>query len=136
MFRDNTLKDELVKPSDWKGKDVHEEDILCAAIMKNIPMLMATASFDGEIVVWNSVTELPHKRLTARKRAHISKPTKEVSFIALTPTFNAYQRDLGLIIRFTDKVLSSFFRLNFRLANPVYNLNLNDNLKIQIRFQI
>ena len=100
VFRDNTLKDELVKPSDWKGKDVHEEDILCAAIMKNIPMLMATASFDGEIVVWNSVTELPHKRLTARKRAHISKPNKEVSFIVLRLPKRPGFKSLDLQTRF------------------------------------
>ena len=63
MFRDHK-----VKTSEWKGLGEHEEDILCAAIMKNQPMQMVTASFDGDIVVWNSVTELASKHLTARKR--------------------------------------------------------------------
>ncbi len=78
MFRDNTLKNEIVKPSDWKGIHVHDEDILCAAIMKNMPMFMATGGFDGEIIIWNSVTELPHKRLISRKRAALNKTIKEV----------------------------------------------------------
>jgi hypothetical protein len=78
VFRDNTLKNEIVKPSDWKGIHVHDEDILCAAIMKNIPMFLATGGFDGEIVIWNSVTELPHKRLISRKRALPNKTNKEV----------------------------------------------------------
>ena len=49
VFRDNTLKDDIVKPSDWKGTHIHDEDILCSAIMTNIPMFLATGSFDGEI---------------------------------------------------------------------------------------
>jgi hypothetical protein len=43
--------------------------------MKNQPMQMVTGSFDGEIVVWNSVTELASKHLTARKR--VSKKNSE-----------------------------------------------------------
>ncbi len=58
----------LIIPSQWKGLGEHDEDILCAAIMKNQPMQMATGSFDGEIVIWNSVTELASKHLTTRKR--------------------------------------------------------------------
>lgn len=64
MFRDHK-----VKTSEWKGLEEHDEDILCTAIMKNQPMQMVTGSFDGDIVVWNSVTELASKHITARKRA-------------------------------------------------------------------
>ena len=63
MFRDHK-----VKTSEWKGLQEHEEDILCTAIMKNQPMQLVTGSFDGDIVVWNSVTELATKHLSARKR--------------------------------------------------------------------
>jgi hypothetical protein len=69
MFRDHK-----VKASEWKGLGEHDEDILCAAIMKNQPMQMVTGSFDGEIVVWNSVTELASKHLTARKRVSKKNP--------------------------------------------------------------
>ena len=63
MFRDHR-----VKISEWKGQGEHDDDILCGAIMKNQPLQMVTGSFNGEIVVWNSVTELASKHLTARKR--------------------------------------------------------------------
>ncbi len=68
MFRDHK-----VKPSEWKGKQEHDEDILCTALMKNQPMQLVTGGFDGDIVVWNSVTELPSKHLIARKRITNSK---------------------------------------------------------------
>ncbi len=70
MFRDHK-----VPATSWKGREEHEDDILCAAIMKIPPMFLATGSFDGDIVLWNSVTELCSKHITARKR--IIK-TKEV----------------------------------------------------------
>jgi WD40 repeat protein len=69
-FKENTFKQEVVAPSEWKGniKIEHEEDILCAALMKSQPMFLATGSFDGEILIWNSVTEFACKHLTSRKR--------------------------------------------------------------------
>ncbi|CAF0765559.1 unnamed protein product [Brachionus calyciflorus] len=73
IFRDNTMKDEIVKPSEWKGNEEHEEDILCADIMLHPPMILATGSFDGDIVLWNSVTEYSIKHLSARKRVLSAK---------------------------------------------------------------
>ena len=73
------FQNHLVKPSEWKGLGEHEEDILCAAIMKNQPMQMVTGGFDGEIVVWNSVTELASKHLTARKRVLKKSPHEVIS---------------------------------------------------------
>ena len=63
------IKDYRVKPAEWKGKEEHQEDIMCGAIMQNTPMFLATGSFDGEIIIWNSLNESATKRLTARKRA-------------------------------------------------------------------
>lgn len=37
--------------------------------MTTAPLLLATGSFDGEIVIWNSSTEFSNKHLDARKRA-------------------------------------------------------------------
>jgi hypothetical protein len=79
VFRDNTIKDFIVKPSNWNSKDEHQEDILCASIMKNPPMLLATGSFDGEIFIWNSVNESLLKRMNVRKKK--SKIIREVCFI-------------------------------------------------------
>lgn len=68
------MKDERVEPSEWNAKQtVHDEDILCAAVMSVPPMLLATGGFDGLIVIWNSVSELPSKFLTARRKLMVQK---------------------------------------------------------------
>lgn len=36
-------------------------------------MLLATGGFDGDIVIWNSVTELGSRHLASRKRVIKSK---------------------------------------------------------------
>ena len=81
VFRDSLMKDERVRAAEWNCvREEHQEDILCAAIMKTQPMFLLTASFDGDIVVWNSVTELPYKHLSARKRVtSVAAPKKEVN---------------------------------------------------------
>lgn len=84
LFRDNSFKEGLVKPSEWKGKDGHEEDIMCADVMKTQPMFLATGGFDGEIVVWNSVTEQSVKHLSARKRVISAKTTNVCQFLSLS----------------------------------------------------
>ena len=68
IFRDNMMNNDMVKPDEWKGREEHEEDILCIDIMLNPPLLMATGGFDGDIVIWNSVTEHPIRPLSARNR--------------------------------------------------------------------
>lgn len=68
IFRDNMMNNVLVKPDEWKAKEEHEEDILCADIMLSPPLFLATGGFDGDIVIWNSVTEHPVRHLSARKR--------------------------------------------------------------------
>ena len=45
----------------WKGGQVHKDDIL--AIDYCHPNLLATASFDGELVVWSLETEKMFVRL-------------------------------------------------------------------------
>jgi hypothetical protein len=39
VFRESNFKQHTVSPSEWKGDEEHEEDILCAAVMKNLPMV-------------------------------------------------------------------------------------------------
>ena len=67
--------------SEWKCvREEHDDDIFCAATMRTQPMFLVTGAFDGDIVVWNSVTEQPYKHLSARKRipnTHLAK--KEVN---------------------------------------------------------
>jgi succinate dehydrogenase/fumarate reductase-like Fe-S protein len=78
VFREQTFKEHRVMPSEWISKQELDDDIVCAACMKNTPLLLATGCFDGEIVIWNSVSELVHKRLVARKRPK-KEDTKSLS---------------------------------------------------------
>ncbi|XP_059802805.1 WD repeat-containing protein 49-like isoform X3 [Hypanus sabinus] len=55
VFRMDTLTEFLVQPSEWKGKAQHHNDILCAAFLP--PQTLATGSYDGEIVIWNNISE-------------------------------------------------------------------------------
>ena len=45
----------------WKGGQVHRDDIISVAHCP--PTLLATASFDGEICVWSTETQLLIVRL-------------------------------------------------------------------------
>ena len=99
IFRDNMMKDEMVKPDEWKGKEEHEEDILCADIMSHPPMLLATGGFDGDIVLWNSVTEHAIKHLSDRKRVLSAKyepnmgPRSTKNYRSLTRRFSIKQNE-------------------------------------------
>ena len=52
----------LVKPDRvWSGEHAHRDDILCAAYLPQL--LIATASFDGEIKIWTLENEQMYLRL-------------------------------------------------------------------------
>ncbi|XP_019371875.1 PREDICTED: WD repeat-containing protein on Y chromosome-like isoform X1 [Gavialis gangeticus] len=55
----------------WKGGQLHKEDILAVDYCPALGLL-ATASFDGEIIVWNSESQrvFLYLRETPRKRSH------------------------------------------------------------------
>ncbi len=73
VFRENEFRSQNVAPSAWEGKEAHTEDILCCAAMSVAPLLLATGSFDGEIVIWNSSTEFANRHLVSRKRTSAAK---------------------------------------------------------------
>ena len=49
----------------------HSDDILAASF--DAPSLLATASYDGEIIVWNINSEQPSRRLSQRSRRRYQK---------------------------------------------------------------
>nr|XP_006814770.1 PREDICTED: WD repeat-containing protein 49-like [Saccoglossus kowalevskii] len=57
----------------WRGGQVHKDDILSVDYCS--PNLLATASFDGEIIVWSVETEKMFKRL---RRGQPSKMTRKL----------------------------------------------------------
>ncbi|XP_033126562.1 WD repeat-containing protein 49-like isoform X2 [Anneissia japonica] len=64
VFRNQQLNQFHVEPSDWKGGQEHQDDILCASFQP--PSTLATASYDGEIVIWNTNSEVASKHLRER----------------------------------------------------------------------
>ena len=68
VFRESEFKEASVSVSRWEGEESHADDILCCGAMRVAPLLLATGSFDGEIVVWNSSSEFANRRLTARQK--------------------------------------------------------------------
>eukprot|EP00116_Pleurobrachia_bachei_P005317 sb/3465579/ len=66
VFRDKQLmsSDFTITPDEWSGKREHKEDIMCAVYRS--PGILATASSDGEIVMWNPSSENKTAVLDAR----------------------------------------------------------------------
>lgn len=56
------LKTYYVYPTDWNGKQEHVDDILAADFCA--PRTLVTASYDGDIVFWNSNTQNPIRKIT------------------------------------------------------------------------
>ncbi|XP_015845679.2 cilia- and flagella-associated protein 337 isoform X1 [Peromyscus maniculatus bairdii] len=58
VFRPQNFNQFSIQSEEWKGGIHHQDDILCAAFLP--PQTLATGSYDGEIVLWNSSTENAH----------------------------------------------------------------------------
>ncbi|XP_036350765.2 WD repeat-containing protein 49 isoform X1 [Ochotona princeps] len=82
VFRPQNFKQFFIQPEVWKGGVQHQDDILCAAFSP--PQILATGSYDGEIVLWNNSTENAHhvlhpKYQTLVKSQPDSKPQRCLS---------------------------------------------------------
>jgi len=66
VFRDKQLmsSDFNITPDEWSGRREHSEDIMCAAY--HAPGYLATASANGEIVLWNPNSENKIMKLDSR----------------------------------------------------------------------
>ncbi|PIK52460.1 putative WD repeat-containing protein on Y chromosome [Apostichopus japonicus] len=74
VFRNQQIGPFFVDPSEWKGGQEHRDDILCAAFIG--PHTLATGSYDGEIVIWNTGSEVASRHL----RHRINRKLKAKSF--------------------------------------------------------
>lgn len=66
VFRDKNLENYFVDASEWIGPQLHDDDIL--ALDFTPPNILASGSYSGEIIIWNSVTEQPVKRFQQRSK--------------------------------------------------------------------
>ncbi|XP_077981287.1 cilia- and flagella-associated protein 337-like isoform X2 [Glandiceps talaboti] len=64
VFRDTQFTQYHIEPSEWKGGQEHQDDILAAAFIS--PNTLATCSYDGEIVIWNTNSEVASRHLRQR----------------------------------------------------------------------
>jgi WD40 repeat protein len=75
IFRLNTFRDTHVQADDWKGGQAHTDDILCLAASFGI---MASASYSGEIIIWNLSSEQCTRQLSQRVYKKISTSKRGV----------------------------------------------------------
>ncbi|XP_059162775.1 WD repeat-containing protein 49-like isoform X2 [Physella acuta] len=66
IFRNSAFKEFHVQPADWKGGQEHAEDILCCAFSG--PTTLATGSYDGEVIIWNTNSEHASRHCAQRSR--------------------------------------------------------------------
>lgn len=71
VFRSGSLAQYHIQPVDWKGGQEHQDDIQAAAYSS--PSTLATGSYDGEIVIWNTQSENSTRKLQARSRQRWAK---------------------------------------------------------------
>ncbi|CAL8105784.1 unnamed protein product [Calicophoron daubneyi] len=64
VFRTTNFRDHYVYPSEWKGGPEHVDDVLTGAALP--PNGLITGSYDGELVVWNTNSELAARRMIQR----------------------------------------------------------------------
>nr|XP_006816071.1 PREDICTED: WD repeat-containing protein 49-like [Saccoglossus kowalevskii] len=64
VFRDTQFSQFHIEPSEWKGGQEHQDDILASAFMS--PNVLCTGSYDGEIVIWNTNSEVASRHLRQR----------------------------------------------------------------------
>ena len=71
FFSSAQLKSYYVHPSAWKGKQQHFDDILSADFLE--PRTLVTASYDGDIVFWNTNTQNSVRKITNERKLRLGK---------------------------------------------------------------
>ncbi|XP_076812547.1 cilia- and flagella-associated protein 337-like [Clavelina lepadiformis] len=81
IFRQTALTQYHVQPADWKGGKEHQDDILSSAYCP--PSMLATGSYDGEIIIWNTNSEGVSKKLQQRCRQRFSRRQIQSSSLSI-----------------------------------------------------
>ncbi|VEL06870.1 unnamed protein product [Protopolystoma xenopodis] len=75
VFRMTNFRDHFVYPSEWSGGPEHEDDVLAGCSLP--PHSLITGSYDGEIVIWNTNSELAARRMTQRCKKHCTDQNRD-----------------------------------------------------------
>ena len=70
-FPTSQLKTFYVYPVDWKGRLEHQDDILSTTFIP--PRTLVTGGYDGDIVLWNVITEQAYRHLATKKAPTVLK---------------------------------------------------------------
>ncbi|CAL1530117.1 unnamed protein product [Lymnaea stagnalis] len=81
----------------WKGGQLHNDDILSADFVA--PNFLVTASFDGEIIVWEADTEKIYVRLRKGQPTNISKKLEALKSPLMGPEERPLSRTATYISR-------------------------------------
>ncbi|VDP78595.1 unnamed protein product [Echinostoma caproni] len=82
VFRTTNFRDHYVYPSEWKGGPEHSDDVLTGVALP--PNGLITGSYDGELVVWNTNSELAARRMTQRCKRMSNEGSSGKSVVLLT----------------------------------------------------
>lgn len=115
VFRTGTPTQYHVEPVDWKGGQEHQDDIQAAAYCS--PNILATGSYDGEIVIWNTQSENATRKLQARSRQRWARrPLADSEADAMSRPTTSESQTSELEFSF---VISSLTFLTTRMINGV-----------------
>ncbi|KAH9283386.1 WD repeat-containing protein 49 [Echinococcus granulosus] len=64
IFRSTNFGDHYVFPSEWKSPPQHKDDVMAGCPLP--PHSLITGSYDGELIVWNTNSELFSRRMNQR----------------------------------------------------------------------
>lgn len=71
FFPTTQLKSYYVQPNEWKGKQQHFDDILSADFLE--PRTLVTASYDGDVVFWNTNTQNSVRKIANERKSRLGK---------------------------------------------------------------
>ena len=89
-FPTSLLKTFYVYPVDWKGRLEHQDDILSTTFIP--PRTLATGGYDGDIVLWNVITEHAYRHLATKKAPTVLKDKSHLRNHSKRSTPNASAR--------------------------------------------
>uniref|UniRef100_A0A0X3PVZ8 WD repeat-containing protein 49 n=2 Tax=Schistocephalus solidus TaxID=70667 RepID=A0A0X3PVZ8_SCHSO len=66
-FKMTNFDEHYVFPSEWKGAPEHQDDVMAGCALP--PHNLITASYDGELIVWNTNSDLVSRRMNQRSKS-------------------------------------------------------------------
>ncbi|XP_025081449.1 WD repeat-containing protein 49-like isoform X2 [Pomacea canaliculata] len=126
VFRNSSLREFHVQPADWKGGQEHVEDILSVDFIG--PSTLASGSYDGEIIIWNTNSEHASRHMMQRSRRGLRSRSKSFA-LSREPTqvsqTTSYEERMNT---FSEKEISSLSKVtSSRRSRAMSKVSLDSN---------